>query len=117
MMIKVIDMQRELLKRCIQVMDNNIEDDYEVGGATYSVLWLPSEQICFRRTTYKDTGEYYDDGSTDLKSYTSDLFEMECSLIEYTNLVVGLLNNMDEYEYEYGDDVCRIKFCPIYNPK
>ena len=97
-------------------MRDNEESDCEDGGATYSLLWLPSEQICFRRTTYYDTGERYSDGGLDIQSYTRDIFEMPCTLIEYTNLAIGVLGHIEEYKYEYGNDIGRIVFRQVYNP-
>lgn len=109
-------MQTELLTRCMEVMRDNVESDCEDGGATYSLLWSPSDTIFFRRTTYSDTGEDIGYGAIDMKSYTRDVFEMPCTLIEYTNLAIALLKHMDEYKHEYGDDIGRIVFMPVYNP-
>ena len=109
-------MKTELLNKCIQAMNDNVESDCEDGGATYSLLWLPSEEICFRRTTYCETGEYIGHGEIDMKSYTRELFEVPCTLIEYTNLAISVLGNLDEYKYEYGNDIGRIVFMPVYNP-
>lgn len=112
-------MQRELLERCIQAMNDNVESDCEDGGATYSLLWVGTEPsiVCFRRTTYYDTGEDIGYGAIDMKSHTRDLFEVPCTLIEYTNLAINVLGHMEEYKYEYGNDIGRIKFMPVYNPK
>lgn len=110
-------MHMELLEKCIEVMRDNVESDCEDGGARYSLMWVGTEPsvVCFRRTTYYDTGERYEDGSLDIQSYTRDVFEMGCSLESYCNLAIALLNHMDEYKDEYGNEIGKIKLMPVWN--
>ena len=103
-----------MLKKCFEYIKNNVESDCEDGGATY-YLSYENGKVKFIRSTSFYTGDYddYGYGLVEVqKSYSRPIFEEECSLVDFTNMVIKYANNQCEYHYDYGSS-SNIHFKPI----
>ena len=92
-----------MLKKAIEIMSYNEESDFECYRVGYSFSYTDGK-IRFNRTQTSPTGEYDGFGVIDTKSHTSTLFEVECGVEQYANLIISYINYREDDKYaEYID--------------
>ena len=106
----------DTMQQAVEVIDNNVESDFEVDGyvSYYFKYSTENNAIEFYRETSCRTGEYYSDGGIDTKSYNYASFSVQGTVTDYCNMAIRVLQNQESYVYKFGEDVKCIGFKPIY---
>ena len=102
-----------IIKECVEIIRNNIEEDCEYYGINY-YLSYKNGKIRFIRTTSSLTGETYSNGEIDTKTSTWICKEWDATIEDYCNLAIVFCNGFEHLiQYEYGEEVGAIQFLPI----
>lgn len=96
-----------ILEELFDVVSSYEEEDYESDAMfIYYIVSWENDKIHMNRVSVHYSNEY--DGGHGViptSKHARDIYEKECPLVDFTNLIISYINGEGEYQYRFGEDV------------